>query len=425
MESEVSVTPIEKDYHSKIIHHPYSEAVRDEFVAMFPEQKQVMDLIINTIDRQAVDNFQIFSSQAFPDVRFGYTTFDITPELIHKIVNTSNNNNMDLSPQNQTEKSLSRHNRPKHDLTFIFPAFTQPDEALSGIDIAINDFIRALPRVANPLRNGEEVPNVKLILLSTPSGFGGHLTKEWLNVLDQKGFDAYGQLFSEFVQKIAAEQASSLDEIAVTLHGVSRGTILADRTISRLPQDLKKHTQILLDNPAGVHNPKGVSGKIKSAQLLAGLVGEFVVTSIKTNVAKRVMKESSAFKNTLRSKMQLPSDSREQKIMKIAAVASEGLHLLHGTPLDVDNNRLHIRESMKDPLTTGFTRLKTVFDKVRERKAIKEEGKRLIAIDEGRSTHYPTKHGFHFWIYRHYEKWNEIIKTIQQKNNPTTSPQKV
>lgn len=396
----------EQKEHASVAIPAYAEVIRDEFNKEFPEHSQAMNAVIEEFSKQVMEKWPAFNSSRYPGVTFNYTKIPVTENLIRDI-----SPNTYPSPENQEKAS-------KKDIQFLFSAFTPPADShpLAATDMAVNDIIRALPRVANGLKRGETPPQIDIVLVGSPAAPGAQTTEEFYNDVRQKGFEAHGELYAEFIEHMLQDEPSA----TARLHGVSKGAVVADESYSHLSERLRQRTQVLLDNPAGTHSPR--QRFVKGTQVLAGLVGELAVKTLGDTTTKETNKKAKAFREAMEEAQQFPSDSLEQKKQKNRLVLQEGLKLIKGSPLDTEHNRLFIRKGFKDPLTTGITYINQIQDKIRELVEKGYTNPNFVAFDEGKSITVPTEHGTHFYIYKDTikKKWNNIFTFV--KNNPNPAP---
>lgn len=353
---QVQQPTVEQIPTSTRIRSPYSEVYEQEFLKAHPEEEAAADVIFEDLDNQILNSYESYRSEAYPGVAFSHTALRVTPELIKKIRATD----PDSTPLPEVNLKPSTSKDQKW---FLFTAFSLPPggDALTVGDLGIDRFIRLLPTVARAVKAGEVAPNTEINLMGSPTGFGGEVTQEWIDAIKTEGFDAYGKLYSEYVKKHVPEDPAKLDNTRIVLQGVSKGTIVADKTFAHLTPEIQKHTQELIDNPAGNHKAIPLIKYFSGLKVFSGLIGETAVRLAGDPIMKDLMKRDKAFYKAVSEQKGIAPDSPEQTKLKKGAVIHEGLRLLSGTPLDTENNRMFVRRSITDPLTFNPARLGQVY----------------------------------------------------------------
>jgi|SRR3989344_966058 len=394
---------------------PFCNVTLKEFTEAHPEKREAMRTVLKDIDAQAMDNFEIFNSERFPGVSFSFSKLTVSSEIIERLAAQKNTG---TPPDQKDENAEIEEGKEegvgakRHDY-FLFTAFAPPPDghALTVQDVAIDRYIRLIPRVANALKLGEKPPEVNVYLLGAPTGLGGSVTEEWIEEIKENGLEKYGEMYAEFVEQHEAEHA----EPHVVLQGVSKGAIIAERTSKYLPEELQEKTQRLLDNPAGHHEQTPVIRWLKGAQVALGLAGEGVARMVFDDSMKSLMKQGGALTENLKKTKGIPDDEAVQTKLKQSAALAEGLALMKGSPLDTESTRSFIRRAIYDPLTISPTWLHEVWKK-------SSEGKKAQFFKKGRSVESSFK-GHHMLFYNRYHRWSTILdfaQNSQRVNTPET-----
>ncbi|MDP3888867.1 MAG: hypothetical protein Q8Q24_02370, partial [bacterium] len=222
---------------------PYSEAAHEFFGEKYPDQKQKLARVLERMDRDALDNFRVYSSERFPGVSFSYTKFTLDKNTLFELSGIHGKEN--------------EENQPKKDF-FLFIAASYPPggHPFWSYDMAIDRYIRCLPSLAGAFKRGESIPQTNIYLLGVPHGFGGSVTPDWLETVKNRGFESQAKLYADFITACEKDVDTHL-----VLQGISKGAVVAEKTSKFLPQNLQSVTQRLLDNPIGYHR-----GKLKGVQ---------------------------------------------------------------------------------------------------------------------------------------------------------------
>ncbi|MDP2668449.1 MAG: hypothetical protein Q8P07_01265 [bacterium] len=398
-QSAETIEPQKESQEKPGLHTPYYEVTLKEFAEAHPEKAEAMKTVLDEIDEQGIKNFDVFRSETMPGVAFSHTKLTVTPELINKL--SKNYAVTETGPEAKEDNAEGREEKTdaKRQDYFLFTAFAPPPDghAFTVEDMAIDRYIRLLPRVAGALKRGEKPPEINVHLLGAPTGMGGSVNEEWIKNIKKNGLDAHAKLYSEFIN---GQEPPDDKDVHVVLQGVSKGAVIAEKTSKYPHEDLQKNTQRLLDNPAGEHE----KGRwLKGAQVAAGLAGETVSRMLFDDTMKNLMKLGGLFTERLQEEKNIPKDGDEQKKLKLKAALAEGVALLKGSPLDTENTRSFIRRGIKDPLTFTPKRLLEVW-----KKGGKEKGS-FPMFQKGRSLEVPFNSPGHFFIYNRFERWNKIL----------------
>lgn len=404
---------------SSDFHTPYFEVTLKEAGEALPEKKKELQTVLQEIDTQGLENFAVFQSKAFPGVAFSYTKLTVTPEIIRDLSTTSLSGEADPSirtpddaaatiSEENTEGVEEGKSARRHDY-FLFTAFAPPPDghALTVQDMAVDRYIRLLPRVANAMSRGEPIPEVNVYLLGAPTGFGGSVTPEWIENIKKEGPDGYGKLYAEFV---ALHEPKGTEEAPhIVFQGVSKGAVIAERASRCLPEELQEHTQRLLDNPAGHHGDKKLFRWVKGAQAAVGLGAETMARMLLDDTMKGLMEKGKTLIDRLSEKTGILKDNETQTKLKREAAIAEGIMLVKGSSLDTETTRSFIRRGIYDPLTFS---LKNLMNIRREQR----DGVPVPFFGKGKTTEVPFK-GHHFFLYDRYHRWGTIFDFVKNTKN--------
>ncbi|MDO8523121.1 MAG: hypothetical protein Q7S12_02450 [bacterium] len=396
------------------LHTPNYEVLLTEFGKKHPEKIETIRTVLDEFDEQGIKNFSIFRSEAMPGVAFSHTKLTITTELINKLSKNSAVAETEMATKKEIEGKEENTNAKRQDY-FLFGAFAFPPEggnAFGVEDLAIDRFIRLLPRVAGPIKRGEVPPEVNVHLLGAPTGFGGAVNEKWIENIEKNGLDGHAKLYAEFISR---QEPADGKDVHVVLQGVSKGAIIAEKTSKYLPEELQKNTQRLLDNPAGEHKKQGVTKWLKGTQIAGAMIGETISRILLDSTMRNLMKFGGPFIEKLSKETGIPTDNDEQKKLKLKATMGEALALLKGSPMDTENTRSFIRRGIYDPLTFTPKRLLEIWQKDNKKNGT------FPFFQKGKSLEVPFKSPGHFFIYDRFERWNKILgyseKAGEKKNS--------
>ncbi len=402
---------------------PYAIAFMERAQRKIPENVGGMNVILEDIDRQAVENFGLFKPEKFPGTEISYVKLSVTPDLVRKIAATGETK----QDQPPVEKEETDEGEAKNEVAFLFTAMGKPPDgnAYTAEDMGIDRFIRFIPRVARAMKDKNQIPNIDIYLMGAGTGYGEKASQELVDEIKKRGLDVRGEIYSEFVQKIL--NGKDLDQTRVLLQGVSMGTTTADKTFSQLPDQIKRVTHRLFDNPAGTHSPS-LLNKWRGLQATIGLGAEFIQKEGFNSVAKTLGRTKDSFVEYLFKQKGLKPDTPSEKKTKDDLFKAAGFKLLTGMPLNVGTQedtdetrwtkrRPYIRRGLYDPLTTTPARIAEITRRQGtpiETHSGNESTIKVPMKKKGRALEVPFK-GTHFFMYENFDRFNQIInycKTI-------------
>lgn len=408
------------------LHSPYYTAILKEFGKKVPERREALKIVFGAFDSQMFANFDSYESEKYPGVAFSFSKVSVSPNLIRKlsaqtygIVNTTEQLEALKEDESETEVGQEERTVAKRQDFFLFAAMGRPpgSNVFTVEDVALDRFVRLLPRVAWAIKNGETPPEINIYLLGSTYGFGGRVTPEWIRLLKDNGLEENGELYAEFIEQHEQISPEQLKNTHIVLQGNSKGAIIADITSRHLRQDLQGITQRLLDTPVGHHNPESKLRWIKGSQVVVGLAAEILFSMFFDSVMKSVIRQDKEFLDKLSKAANVPADDEEQKKLKNGAAFTEGWLMVRGTPLDTEDTRSFIREAIYDPLSTGPQRISEIWLKRFGPKRIFNffQGKKdigLISFSNGRSLKTPFS-ATHFNLHKRFGRWGKILDYCQ------------
>lgn len=388
---------------------PYCNVTLKEFSEAHPENREALKTVLGVIDAEGMQSFDIFESKKFPGVKFSFTKHSITPGLIEKLstqtqlnepLRTGPSTPREPAPEEKSEGQEEEMNSKKHHY-YVFTGFAPPPDgnAFTAYDVAIDRYLRLIPRVAGAVSRGEKSPEVEMYVLGAPTGLGGSVTPEWVDMIKTHGFEKYGELYAEFIEE---REKTAKGQISphIVLQGVSKGALVAEKTSASLPDHLQNHTQRLLDNPTGDHAKSPVRW-LKGAEVATGFIAESVTRTLFDETMKNLMRLGGKFTEHLSRVKSISKDDPEQGKLKWKAAQAEILTLIKGTSMDTENTRSFIRRAMYDPTTFNPMRLLEIWQK-------SQDGKAVQFYKEGASLEAPFK-GHHMLFYNRFDRYNTIL----------------
>lgn len=327
---------------------PYCRIVYKNALARIPEQADLLSVVLQEIDRQSLANFRVFEPSSFPNSELSYIELSIPPALI-QILQQMRSHNSATTAEHSISKAKAM-NRTGNQLAFVFPSIQTPssDNAYTAQGAGIDCFIRSLPQMASVMEFGQQ-GGCKVILMSTGMGIRDHITPDYLKAIEEDGFDAYGKVFAELITYLVGKEAS--DDIQLIFQGVSMGTRNIVHTLQYLPPNLRKHLQVIFDNPAGLHHYKSpVLNALKGVQLAAGLVLEGGIRLIGDETVRGLEAAKKEFNRELAERDIVYTDHPYQKRIKRKAFIATAKHMMDGTSKHVNDVPTVIRRGLYDPL---------------------------------------------------------------------------
>jgi hypothetical protein len=417
------------------LEHPFFKAVEDDARSAFsPEDFKAFKRVLKQINHQAIDSFTVVNSQEFPGTSFSTFCLEPTEKLVREIQGRE-------VPAAETARSAEASK--KRIFYFLEPHFHVGSIAGGPfwmLGAATDRYLRELPKAAVEIQQAkpDEEPlktAIQIIPLGSPVGFKGRVGNKFAREAIDDGFNAYGKLYAEYIEKVIGEME---ENTRIVIHGASRSAVTGERTyhylIARLMEAhtrkmresgqtygdeeakeykefLFQHIQGLYDEPAGIHK-KNPLLPFKAANF-AGL---FVEDSIRRYGFKEpfLSPDYDAKETNFLEQIgaDIPADTPEELKRKQRVAAAEYLHLGLGTPPDLTEPG-HYRSPIFDPTNTKIIQV------VRELLGINKEradfSKGLWSSD-GRKKFSVLKRGGHYHVpWRDsYSRWAKNIAACRR-----------
>lgn len=439
-EQNMQERPIQQQH----LEAPFVRIARNITREKLPGQHtESFDMTFDEINRQITgEGLFLHRSKIYEGVSFLAGHLQITPELIEKIAKTRQSKPGYEPPARQKETPNEEPKEPKieHYVYFIEPAFGKPPDgsALSALDLAIDRFIKEMPKVAAAIRRGEKPPTIDIYMLGGPAALGASVTKEFVDEVKQSGFEPYGKLYAEFVEQYLSIDKDTLSKTKVVLQGASKGTITTDQTFkslsSQIKDDLKGRLQLLYDNPAGTHDTQKSVLNRKTVRLGVGTASELLRRERSHDIPAAAFAGQKQFYDDILRAKRIPQDSKEQKKLKGELfLRGEVKTIAKGTPLD-SSQRAFVRISTTDPVNPDFENKRRV-DQIRdeEREKLKDAGRLglkpkptrgIIAKQNGSELVFATAHTYHNYPWERSVlsgSWSQKMEFVE--NTPLPKPQ--
>lgn len=207
-------------------HSVYFWAALQEVRKKHPEQEaKVRDILTNT-DQQGADNIAVFHPDNDPNLGFPFTKVSVSQAI----------NGAGIDQNSSAKKKL---------IYMIFTGFANPPAGhpFTPWDMVYDRVINSIPGVSSGSKE------VEVYSLGYPQGLGGQVSKDYLEGID-KGTDAYGKLYGEFVSKVLS---SNDPDTRIILQGMSFGSSVAELAFRNLTKEQQGKARLLLDNPVADH----------------------------------------------------------------------------------------------------------------------------------------------------------------------------
>lgn len=385
-----------------------------------PDQADDFDDFFDAINKELMGNGEgrglfVWESKRYKGVKFLAAQIRITEKLVRSLSN------------GKIEEPISgRKRRLSHLVRFIEPSWGLGDDGsgLSALEMAFSPALDMANAIATAARNREEPLIGDVFLLGSPTA--GETTVKFNQAVAAanargEGFDPYGEIYAEFMLEHLPSAPDELDKTRVVLEGFSKGAITASRTFAHLPEHLKSKTetiidgkkkykktsrgvQLLLDNPAGVHDSNLPTQIGRGANMLGFVAEALARSSIKVKgvrikrgntIAKVLAEKQPQFYKDIKEKLGIPQPDEDQIELKKELANTEIATLVHGTLLD-KKERTYIRIPAFDPANINFRALRRVFAFGRKDKprAIQD-----WVMNEGEMSIFPNSNRLHMWTW--------------------------
>lgn len=382
---------------------PYVTAVKARVGELvWPEQSQEFNSFFDLINQELMGQGEgkglfVWESKKYSGVKFLAGHIHIDEDWVKR-----------LSKSEIKDLPIKKRRRIKSYARFIQPALGggKDGSGLSALDMAFSPALDITHTIATAIKNGEEPPTGDIYLLGSPTAIGGKTTLMFnvrINAsrLQDLGFDPYGEIYAEFMQDHLPKNVEELQSTKVVLEGISKGAITADKTANHLIDEVKKRTQVLLDNPAGIHGNSLPTKIGRGANMLLFLVEAGVREKITRNITGRTLsKTQPQFYRDITQKLNLEEDSEEQKKLKGELAKFEYLTLWHGNPINKKEKK-YIKVSSPDTANSSFKAARRAFSlRFTEKPAIQD-----MMYQEGKVKIFPNSNNLHMW------PWERSIKS--------------
>ncbi len=213
------------------IKSPYFESALTIARKEVPGVEKEVSKLLENIDRQGIENISSYKSQVFEGVQIPYSKVDVNRLA------------------SESFDSLAGDYSDKREIHIIFCGLALPPAGhpFTAWDMVYDRAIGLLPKVVNPLSEGEKPPLVEVYSFGSPNGLGGKVTREWVEAIAKEGFAKYGEVYAELVKSLVPKDR---ENTRVIFEGMSMGSSTAQATATELGQEYR--IQLLLDNPVGL-----------------------------------------------------------------------------------------------------------------------------------------------------------------------------
>ncbi len=376
-----------------------------------PREHQALKTVFTEIDRQAVDNYEIFKSKLFSGVEFSVIKLSVTPDLIKKL--TSQGVNVEENEE-EAEDPQDLDTGVKNYKYFIQPALVVPPlgSSYTGQDMGTDRFIRSLTKVARAMKHGETPPNIEIDLVGATTSFDAKVTKEWLKEVEKDGFDAYGRLYAEYIESRISIDPQERKNTRIILQGGSKGTVTSSTTSKHLSPDLQNITQRLYHVPAGnqARNIPAQAASILNMGL--GMGAEIGLRIAFDETTKGLIATEKTFYAGLKKEKGIEEETEEQKKLKKSVFLAEVKALGRGTPFDKDERAFVVQpifdptnEDLRAQLEVLLRGVKTAKDKLFHKPTT------VTFYDQGKVLHVPYHRFAHSYIFkRSFKAWERALR---------------
>lgn len=377
---------------------PYISAARVAVRERIPGQAGNFDTFFDLMNQELMGEGKgkglfVWESKKYPGVRFLAAQVHVSRDWIKK-----------LSP-NKKESAFEIRGRIRRQVRFGEPALGNKldGSGLSALDMAFSPILDMTNMISSQIERGDEPIEADYYALGSPSAIGGTTTEAFNEAVRKAkdngiGFDPYGEIYAEFMKDHLPNTEEELKSTRVVLEGVSKGTITADRTLHHLTEDIKARTQVLLDNPAGVHG-HNIPTRIGRGLNMLLFLGEAGVRLGTNNMAKTLDKTQPQFYKDIAKKLEIPEPDEEQKKLKgHLSKTFRGLEtstLVHGAPIH-KRERKFVRVATPDSANINFKVIRRAFRFGR----LPQDERTLqnLATQEGNMIIFPnSNHFLHMW----------------------------
>lgn len=325
-----------------IVRSPHFDSVIGEVREKSPEIRDEVQHILESIDRQGLENLALVDIEEFNGLRIPITRINVNSVV------GENYPSLKGGAEDDPQKA-------KKEVFFIFRGFA-PSPAghpFTSWPTIYDRVISSMPKIAHAVKAGEQPPEIDIYSLGSPIGLGGKVSKDWPASVRRIGYAAHGKAYAGLIKGLVDGNKDDSAHTRITFNGVSAGATVAEQTFRRLSPEGYK-INLLLDNPVNTENYPNPVRRLRGVQQAAMYLGEYLVrggfnrrAKMEAEGAKRF---NSAYQKVLEEKFGEKADDDAQKRLKLWAVGWEEWSLVKGTPLSTES-RAFVRRGYKDPLS--------------------------------------------------------------------------
>lgn len=328
-------------------HSQYFGIAINEIRKKHPEKEGQVRSILESVDRQGVENFTTYTASYDPGLRIPMTRVSAR-EAIGKTKPI---------PEGIAEDK-------RHKIHVVIGGISIPGFGNGSLfmpwDIVYDRVMNDIPMVARGVK-------ADVITLGYPQDVAGKVSAEYVKGLSENPAATYSKLYGEVVAKLLEQNPDA----HIVLHGMSTGSTIVELAARGISDEFRKRVQVLQDSPVADHG--WYMSVIKAAQIPLGFMGEGSARGILDPRVGDSKKNETPFFNYLKKVMERKGidyqDDDGQMYGKYMAFLSDVSTMAKGIPLDTEKIRSFIRRGIADPLSFPSAGL---FDRVRqEGKAMK------------------------------------------------------
>lgn len=329
---------------------PAMNAVNKEYPRdRFPGVENLMDTFFSSVDNEGVGNYSFYEPTEFQGMRVPYTTVNLE-SIARKM----------LAEQGITAPEVKQTDEEqKHERIAIYPAWAKHPTG-HPFDLWGEVYHQASERLnqtIESIKSGKRPADVQITTLGLPHGFSGQVTKEWLDAITENGFPEYGKMYANLLREsgFVSPDETERSNTKYLFEGVSQGGILADVTVSALPElapeSKKGHVSEVLYIPTGFDRNSGLAAKARRIRMGLGLAAD--VARVFTQGEQRLEwaqdpKFREGITQVLKEKGIDTSVTSEQLELKKACAATDSILMAEGIGLVPSDTRKNVIRGSRD-----------------------------------------------------------------------------
>ena len=228
---EIFPQPTKEVNSPPIIRSPHFATTMGEIRRKSPEITEDVRRILESVDKQGIENMGFFESSDYLGLRIPYTKVNVN-EVAGKSFPSLKTGNANGEEQRKI-------------VYFLFQGMG--GHPFASWQMVYDRTITSFAKIASAIKRGETPPEIDIYSLGSPEGLGGRVSEKWQEAIKNEGFEAYGKAYASLVKGLLEDDNQPVNR-TIVFNGNSLGSTVAEKT-SGVLKPLGYEIKLLLDNP--------------------------------------------------------------------------------------------------------------------------------------------------------------------------------